>query len=62
MPEVYKLEAAISKVNSVRSNGNYTQERLNKIDDDVSNKISLSILLHVNIDTPLGECLLCAFQ
>lgn len=36
MPEVYKLEAAISKVNSVRSNGNYTQERLNKIDDDIS--------------------------
>ena len=36
MPEVYKLEAAIDKVNSVRSNGNYTQERLNKIDELVT--------------------------
>lgn len=35
MPEVFKLEAAIEKVNSVRSNGNYTQERLNKIDNDI---------------------------
>lgn len=35
MPEVYKLEAAIDKVNSVRSSGNYTQERLNKIDSDI---------------------------
>ena len=36
MPEVYKLEAAIDKVNSVRSNGNYTEERLNKIDNDIA--------------------------
>lgn len=36
MPEVYKLEAAIDKVNSVRSNGNYTQARLNKIDELVN--------------------------
>lgn len=35
MPEVYRLEAAIDKVNSVRSNGNYTQERLIKIEDMV---------------------------
>lgn len=36
LPEVYKLEAAIAKVNSVRSNGNYTQERLSKIDSDIA--------------------------
>ena len=36
MPEVYRLEAAIDKVNSVRSNGNYTQERLIKIEDMVT--------------------------
>lgn len=35
MPEIYKLEAAIDKVNSVRSNGNYTQERLLKIEASV---------------------------
>ena len=35
LPEVYKLEAVIDKVNSVRSNGNYTQDRLNKIDTDI---------------------------
>ena len=36
MPEVYRLEAAIDKVNSVRSNGNYTQERLIKIEDNIN--------------------------
>lgn len=36
MPEVYQLEAAIDKVNSVRSNGNYTQERLLKIEVAIS--------------------------
>ena len=35
MPEIYKLEAAIDKVNSVRSNGNYTQERLLKIETSI---------------------------
>lgn len=36
MPEMFKLEAAIDKVNSVKSNGNYTQERLVKIEDMIS--------------------------
>lgn len=36
LPVIYRLEAAIAKVNSVRSNGNYTQDRLNKIDSDIA--------------------------
>lgn len=36
MPEIFKLEAAIDKVNSVRTNGNYTQERLLKIENAIT--------------------------
>lgn len=36
LPTVYRLEAMINKVNAVRSNGNYTQDRLNKIEADIT--------------------------
>ena len=45
LPEVYRLEAAIDKVNSVRTNGNYTQERLVKIEASIS-EISLRIAMN----------------
>ena len=45
LPEIYKLEAAIAKVTSVRSNGNYTQERLFKIENmitDLRNRVEVN--------------------